>query len=501
MKQVGVVSPDALHMNKLPTDPGAQPCSPCYADMRDARFHERAVKLGIYDFCSDMNGNGAVAIDDGVTIENRLKALSSCVSDQGACVEPVGGNPDARIALHGQLTIGPNCPAPAALGVSYSDINTSLPLQTGTWVYLLAARGNPTAGIAGLSFGISLDETELYGEWHGCAYDLGGPGGYKLFWSTNNCQQTTVGSDGVHAIAASFYAYAYEPTAVGITPFPGELYAQVMDCAGQFNDVPGCLGVVGFGFDGSDPARPVLPTTCEASNSSSTGTVWTFTAVPKGVWSDPPLAYGYEYSMTSGSLFTKVLDFPPGFAASLTVSVEGVVIGDGYSAGESVVFADHASELGPLLINGVGVQRFEITEVLPWLDENDPLGFPIKLDFDTQTADFEMTPLLGPATTSVPDEKAKLRSALMAENYPNPFAPATQIRYRIPRSSPVSVTVFDIQGNQVRALLSGLEQDAGEHTLRWDGRDEAGRDLPAGVYLYRIVAADLAISRKMVLMR
>ena len=73
------------------------------------------------------------------------------------------------------------------------------------------------------------------------------------------------------------------------------------------------------------------------------------------------MAYGYSYSMTSASLFTKVVNFPSGFSSPFAVSVDGIVLGTDYAAGDSVVFADFAGTLGGLLVNGEGVQSFEIT--------------------------------------------------------------------------------------------------------------------------------------------
>jgi endo-beta-N-acetylglucosaminidase D len=85
-------------------------------------------------------------------------------------------------------------------------------------------------------------------------------------------------------------------------------------------------------------------------------------------------------------------------------------------------------------------------------------------------------------------------------NEPNPFGPATTIRYDLSRGSDVSLRVFDVEGRAVRALVSEWK-DAGGQTITWDGRDEAGELLPGGIYFVRLRAGDREITRKAILLR
>ncbi len=73
------------------------------------------------------------------------------------------------------------------------------------------------------------------------------------------------------------------------------------------------------------------------------------------------------------------------------------------------------------------------------------------------------------------------------QNYPNPFNPGTQILYRVPFGASVNLTVFDILGREIRTLVNGT-QDAGVYVRRWDGTNNEGRLVAAGVYLYRLEA-------------
>lgn len=66
---------------------------------------------------------------------------------------------------------------------------------------------------------------------------------------------------------------------------------------------------------------------------------------------------------------------------------------------------------------------------------------------------------------------------------PNPFNPATVLTLSLPRTGPASLAVFDLRGHRVRDLLEGT-QPAGEVQVQWNGRDQAGRPVPAGVYFF-----------------
>ena len=83
---------------------------------------------------------------------------------------------------------------------------------------------------------------------------------------------------------------------------------------------------------------------------------------------------------------------------------------------------------------------------------------------------------------------------------PNPFARATTIRVGQPKGGRVLLGVYDVAGRSVRVLHEG-PLGSGIHERTWDGRDNAGRAVSPGVYLYRYEIAGDVMTRKMVLMR
>ena len=75
-------------------------------------------------------------------------------------------------------------------------------------------------------------------------------------------------------------------------------------------------------------------------------------------------------------------------------------------------------------------------------------------------------------------------------NYPNPFNSSTTIPYRLAAASAVQLDLLDIAGRKVRTILAE-NQELGFREITWDGRDEAGVLVGAGVYFYRLTALPL----------
>jgi len=88
----------------------------------------------------------------------------------------------------------------------------------------------------------------------------------------------------------------------------------------------------------------------------------------------------------------------------------------------------------------------------------------------------------------------------LEQNYPNPFNPTTQIRYGLPAQSPVTLTVYNILGQEIARLVDDVEP-AGFHVVQWNGQNARGVPVSSGVYFYRITAGRFTDTRKMLLMK
>ena len=85
-------------------------------------------------------------------------------------------------------------------------------------------------------------------------------------------------------------------------------------------------------------------------------------------------------------------------------------------------------------------------------------------------------------------------------NFPNPFNPATTIRYYLSRNGKVSLNIYNILGQEVRTLLN-RHQTAGEYSIQWDGKNNAGQPVSSGIYIYRIQSGEFIKSHKMMLIK
>jgi len=88
----------------------------------------------------------------------------------------------------------------------------------------------------------------------------------------------------------------------------------------------------------------------------------------------------------------------------------------------------------------------------------------------------------------------------LAQNYPNPFNAGTQIEFTLNKSVEVTLKIFDITGRNVHTIYQG-DLSAGEYSFDWRADDEKGRELPSGVYFYRLNTGDNSLSRKMLLLK
>ncbi|MRR09093.1 hypothetical protein EG831_03185 [bacterium] len=89
---------------------------------------------------------------------------------------------------------------------------------------------------------------------------------------------------------------------------------------------------------------------------------------------------------------------------------------------------------------------------------------------------------------------------LLRPNRPNPFKQWTMIDYQLLAAGTVSLKVYNVAGQLVRTLAEGF-QPAGAHAVRWDGRDDRGREIAAGVYVCRLDAGGISTAGRLVHIR
>ena len=104
-------------------------------------------------------------------------------------------------------------------------------------------------------------------------------------------------------------------------------------------------------------------------------------------------------------------------------------------------------------------------------------------------------PITVSSTVGVEDDDAPALS--LGPAYPNPFLGSARFDFSLAEAGSARMEVFDLSGRRVATIVSGI-LTAGRHTARWDGRDEGGRAVGAGVYLVRLTAGGRTFSARVI---
>ena len=83
---------------------------------------------------------------------------------------------------------------------------------------------------------------------------------------------------------------------------------------------------------------------------------------------------------------------------------------------------------------------------------------------------------------------------------PNPTKGIVKISYAVPKTSRVNIRVYNCLGQVVRTLVDE-EQKPGVYTINWNGKDDEGRQLSAGIYFYQMISDDFVGTKKAILLK
>jgi len=111
--------------------------------------------------------------------------------------------------------------------------------------------------------------------------------------------------------------------------------------------------------------------------------------------------------------------------------------------------------------------------------------------------------LTGQVITSVDQNLSRKRiptSFELLHNYPNPFNSRTKIRFKVSHNPFVILKIINMSGQEVRILLKE-EKLAGSYEVIWDGKDNCGKPVSSGIYIYQLISQDFSKAHKMMLLR
>ncbi len=170
-------------------------------------------------------------------------------------------------------------------------------------------------------------------------------------------------------------------------------------------------------------------------------------------------------------------------------------------------YTEDAGWPGSPMVEGADILPWALSMLLEWNDE-DPVSlkelqrnaaiYEYQLNRNPYIDHPEYVHLVFGDITAAPEISS--HSYQLSQNSPNPFNPATVIRFSLPQPSQVEIEVYDVSGRLVKTLVHE-QYVAGEHEVTWRGKDARGRNVASGVYFYSMHAGTFSSSHKMLLAR
>ena len=207
----------------------------------------------------------------------------------------------------------------------------------------------------------------------------------------------------------------------------------------------------------------------------------------------------YASDMEQGLYVFEFADHPP-------ANIAGQVVESKTSAPVSGAMVYFLDEYPTSRTNAAG--RFDI----PWFKNDtvrvatEAIGYRPDTSVVITSVGGKTTPTIRllPLTTRVDETAERPNDFALLANYPNPIlltqTSSTQIVFRLPRREYVQLEIYNVLGQRVRILLNE-PRDSGQHAIFWNGVNDEGQRVAAGVYLARLAAGNFIAERKMTLVR
>ncbi len=137
--------------------------------------------------------------------------------------------------------------------------------------------------------------------------------------------------------------------------------------------------------------------------------------------------------------------------------------------------------------------------MMPQENQNQYETAMLFLEGDLMYQEVSITMITDPNNVSISFDTSPT-TARLHQNYPNPFNPFTKIRYDIPKENHVHLVVYDIRGRTVRSLINETKKP-GRHSVFWNGKNDNGESVSAGLYIYSLDVGTNNIKKKTILLK
>ncbi len=194
----------------------------------------------------------------------------------------------------------------------------------------------------------------------------------------------------------------------------------------------------------------------------------------------PGCSGGNCHNLNTGALTLTALN-----NLQVSVKVNGVsggkrLAGELVDANNNVVDVVNNTTSNPFILTAPQVGAYSVNA-----------GYKSPLNYGTATVEFTATSI------NIPTPSNARNTFELYPNHPNPFNHETIIKFSLPKTAQVDLTIFDINGRYIRQLASQYFP-AGIHSLRWDGRNDQGSLVASGTYLCQIKSGEQRAVRSVI---
>jgi len=133
-----------------------------------------------------------------------------------------------------------------------------------------------------------------------------------------------------------------------------------------------------------------------------------------------------------------------------------------------------------------------------WIDERDMPNHKI---YDAYLQRIYADGRTGGVTGLSGNKPAIPLKPVLFQNYPNPFNESTVISFYLPKPMPITLTIFNLQGQKIKTLIPNQTMKGDDHQIIWNGKNENQEPVSTGVYFLRLRTSDLQIIKKMIYLR
>tara|TARA_A100000164_G_scaffold215356_1_gene190866 strand:- start:144 stop:761 length:618 start_codon:yes stop_codon:yes gene_type:complete len=187
--------------------------------------------------------------------------------------------------------------------------------------------------------------------------------------------------------------------------------------------------------------------------------------------------------------------------ASITISFLGLINVEGFDLTLDFNTNERLfhSDLNIALDSNIATDSYETVEISIVDHDNNEKVYDIEALHELGLHN-QMAVLNNLSTSSINKNPSLPQVFALHQNYPNPFNPETSIGYDLSEESFVSLAIHDLRGSLIKILLSE-KQSSGYKTVKWDGNNDDGQKVSAGLYLYRINTNNFKATKKMVMLK